>query len=455
MNAQQFLPRERPLNAWTPSLWQEAPANQAIHYEDPEALQRVLDELSSLPPLVAPHEVAALRADLSAAQEGECFILQAGDCAERFADCNHPTITRRLHTLMQMQYILAHGLRQPVVCIGRVAGQYAKPRSDPVETRDGVVLPAFRGDIINDPEFSAAARRHDPSRLLTAYTRSAFTLNLMRTLLDAGFPELDKLHSWNLRWLDRADDTYEYRKILSAISDSIRFTSALAGSISSRHMRCYTSHEALHLHYEQAQTQAISENKWMNLSTHFPWLGLRTAIPGGAHMQYLRGIENPIAVKIGPSTSVSQLIETIDILNPENSPGKLSLITRMGADHIENSLPPLIRAVQRERRRILWLVDPMHGNTEITASGLKTRNFDRICSEIKLAIKIHQAAGTRLGGIHLEMSGDDVTECIGGISEVCENDLTLRYRTSMDPRLNAEQSIEIALFIVGKMRSQH
>lgn len=456
MNAQEVNIREHLLDQWTPNFWQNAPATQQIHYEDPEALQHVLDELSALPPLVAPHEVAVLKSNLSAAQEGKCFILQAGDCAERFSDCNRQTITSRLHTLMQMQCILAHGLKRPVVCIGRLAGQYAKPRTDPFETRDGVTLPSFRGDIVNDPDFSPAARRHDPSRLLKAYARSAFTINLMRNLMDAGLPDLAKRQSWNLDWLETADKAREYRRIASAVIDSVRFTSAMAESASTAtfRMRCYTSHEALHLHYEQAQTHLLQGNRWINLSTHFPWLGLRTAMPGGAHMEYLRGIENPIAVKIGPSTSISQLIETIDILNPTNLPGKLSLITRMGVDNISHALPPLIKAVQEEKRRVLWMVDPMHGNTETTAAGYKTRNFDRICSEIKLAVEIHRNAGTQLGGVHLEMSGEDVTECIGGAANISEQDLPLNYLTSVDPRLNAVQAIEIALFTVSKMCSQ-
>ncbi|QWA09124.1 3-deoxy-7-phosphoheptulonate synthase [Sodalis ligni] len=439
---------------WTVDSWQRATIAQDVQYDDNEDLHRVLARLHTLPPLISPHEITKLQAELSEAQEGRSFVLQAGDCAERFKDCTPEIIVKQVCTLMRMQSVLAHDLKLPIVCIGRIAGQYAKPRSEPFESRDGITLPSFRGDIINSLEFSSEARRYDPARLFEAYAHSAFTLNMVRNLLDEGLPDIDKPDTWNLAGMENDYNTKGYHHFASRALDSARPASAFSINKHRNYGLCYTSHEALHLHYEQALTRAMPDDKWTNLGTHFPWLGLRTGMPEGAHMEYLRGISNPIAVKVGPNTTAAQLLYTIDILNPSNSSGKLCLITRMGKSHIARKLPPLLDAIKREGRHVLWMVDPMHGNTENTASGYKTRQFNRICSEIEIAIDLHQTAGTRLGGVHLEISGEDVTECLGGAIGLCESDLPSYYRSAVDPRLNASQAVEMAFFLASRMRQE-
>ncbi|THD06498.1 class II 3-deoxy-7-phosphoheptulonate synthase [Rhodanobacter lindaniclasticus] len=437
---------------WTPGSWQRRPALQQPIYDDPIELARAGAHLAELPPLVTSWEVLALKDAVAEAQEGKRFLLQGGDCAESFADCTSPVISNRLKVLLQMSLVLVHGLKKPVLRVGRFAGQYAKPRSADNEVRDGVSLPSFRGDVVNSQEFTATARRPDPQRLIQAHAHSALTMNFVRALIDGGFADLRHPEYWDLAWVEHSPLAAEYRKMVAGISDSLHFMETLAGPIASfSKVDFFTSHEALLLHYEQALTRQVPRNPgWFNLSTHFPWIGMRTAALDGAHVEYFRGIRNPVAVKIGPSVTADQLLPLIDVLDPHAEPGRLTLIHRMGQAKIADALPPLLEAVKREGRRVLWVADPMHGNTEGTSNGHKTRRFDNIRGELDQAFDIHAAAGTRLGGVHLELTGEDVTECIGGARDLKEGDLDRAYKSMVDPRLNYEQSLELAMLIVRK-----
>ncbi|NII11635.1 3-deoxy-7-phosphoheptulonate synthase class II [Oleiagrimonas sp. C23AA] len=438
---------------WAPDSWQRYRAVQQPSYEDGEALQGALTQLSGLPPLVTSWEILALKQRLADAQEGRCFLLQGGDCAESFADCQSAIITNRLKVLLQMSLVLVHGMKLPVVRVGRFAGQYAKPRSADTETRDGVTLPSYRGDIVNQPAFEAEARRADPRRLIEAHAHSAMTMNFTRALVDGGFADLHHPEYWDLAWVEHSPLAGEYRDMVEGISQSLRFMETLAGGAIESFQRVdfYTSHEALLLHYEQAQTRRVPRQwGWFNLGTHFPWIGMRTAALDGAHVEYCRGIRNPIGLKVGPTVTPDQLMRVVEALNPDDEPGRLTLIHRMGADKIAEKLPPLLQAVKASGRRVLWIADPMHGNTEPTSNGYKTRRFANISSEVDQAFDIHAAAGTRLGGVHLELTGEDVTECMGGARDLSETDLERAYKSSVDPRLNYEQSLELAMQIVRK-----
>ena len=438
---------------WLPESWRGKPALQMPTYPDLQALEDVLGQLRQLPPLVTSWEILALKQQLAEAQEGKRFLLQGGDCAETFAECNSEVITNRLKVLLQMSLVLVHGLKVPVVRVGRFAGQYAKPRSADSEERDGVCLPSYRGDIVNGPDFTAEARVPDPRRMIKAHARSAMTMNFVRALIDGGFADLHHPEYWGLGWVKQSPHAAEYQEMVTNIGDALRFMETLAGRQlqSFNRVDFYTSHEALLLPYEEAQTRQVPRAPgWFNLSTHFPWIGMRTAALDGAHVEYFRGIENPIALKVGPSVTPEQLLRVIDALNPDNEPGRLGLIHRMGATQIAEKLPKLLDAVQREGRRVLWICDAMHGNTESTANGYKTRRFENIRSEIEQAFDLHDAAGTRLGGVHLELTGEDVTECLGGARELIESDLERAYRSTVDPRLNYEQALEIAMLIVRK-----
>ena len=438
--------------AWTPGSWPRRVALQQPHYDDMAELARAGMQLAQLPPLVTSWEVLALKQALAEAQEGGRFLLQGGDCAESFADCTSPVISNRLKVLLQMSLVLVHGLKKPVLRVGRFAGQYAKPRSTDMETRDGVSLPSFRGDLVNSPEFTAESRRPDPQRLIQAHAHSALTMNFVRALIDGGFADLRHPEYWNLEWVEHSPLAAEYRKMVAGISDSLHFMETLAGPIAGfSKVDFFTSHEALLLRYEQALTRQVPRNPgWFNLSTHFPWIGMRTAALDGAHVEYFRGIRNPVALKVGPSVVPDQLLSLIDALNPDDEPGRLTLIHRMGNTKIATALPPLLDAVKREGRRVLWVADPMHGNTESTSNGYKTRRFDNIRGELDQAFDIHAAAGTRLGGVHLELTGEDVTECMGGARDLSETDLDRAYKSMVDPRLNYEQSLELAMLIVRK-----
>lgn len=446
----------RPVNLaadWLPAGWRGRTALQLPTYPDAAALAGVQDELRALPPLVTSWEIMALKQQLAEAQEGKRFLLQGGDCAENFGDCTSDVISNRLKVLLQMSLVLVHGLRLPVVRVGRFAGQYAKPRSTDMETRGDITLPSYRGDMVNGPEFTPEARIPDPRRMVKAHARSAMTMNFVRSLIDGGFADLHHPEYWDLGWVGHSPLADEYHQMVSGIGDAVRFMETLSGAQVHNLNRVdfYTSHEALLLPYEEALTRQVPRQwGWFNLSTHFPWIGMRTAAVDGAHTEYFRGIRNPIAIKIGPSVSPDQLLRLIDVLNPDDEPGRLSLIHRMGAAHVADKLPPLLDAIKRNGRRVLWICDPMHGNTESTSNGYKTRRFANIRSEIEQAFDLHAAAGTRLGGVHLELTGEDVTECTGGARDLTDTDLERAYKSSVDPRLNYEQALETAMLIVRK-----
>jgi len=437
---------------WSPDSWLQRTALQQPQYLDARELAEAGTQLARLPPLVTSWEVLALKQSLAEAQEGRRFLLQGGDCAESFDDCTSPIISNRLKVLLQMSLVLVHGLKRPVLRVGRFAGQYAKPRSADTETRDGITLPSFRGDLINGQAFTAEARRADPRRMIEAHAHSALTMNFVRALIDGGFADLHHPEYWDLAWVEHSPLAAEYRRMVAGIGDSLRFMETLAGPIAGfSRVEFFTSHEALLLHYEHALTRQVPRHDgWFNLSTHYPWIGMRTAALDGAHVEYFRGIRNPIAVKIGPSVTADQLLPLIDVLNPDDEPGRLTLIHRMGNAKVASALPPLLEVVKREGRRVLWVADPMHGNTESTSNGYKTRKFDNIRGELDQAFDIHAAAGTRLGGVHLELTGEDVTECMGGARDLLEADLDRAYKSMVDPRLNYEQSLELAMLIVRK-----
>ncbi|RCX24809.1 class II 3-deoxy-7-phosphoheptulonate synthase [Thioalbus denitrificans] len=442
------------MNDWTPTSWQARPAAQQATYPSEEALNRMVAQLSNLPPLVTSWEVEALKSQLAEAAEGRRFVLQGGDCAENFDDCSSPIITNKLKILLQMSLLLVHGLRKPVTRVGRIAGQFAKPRSADLETRDGVTLPSYRGDLVNGPDFTEADRTPDPVRLMRGYGRAAMTLNFIRALVDCGFADLHHPENWNLEFVKHSPLADDYQRVVDSLGGSLRFMETLAGSRVDAlgRVQFFTSHEGLHLHYEQAQTRQVPHRTgWYNLSTHLPWIGLRTADVDGAHVEYFRGISNPIGVKVGSGMSTEWVQALVEILNPDDEPGRLILIHRYGAGKIADGLPGLIEAVRATGKRVLWMCDPMHGNTETTSNGYKTRRFENILSELEQSFDIHAELGSHLGGVHFELTGDDVTECVGGARGLGEADLVRAYRTQVDPRLNYEQALEMAMRIVRKM----
>jgi 3-deoxy-7-phosphoheptulonate synthase len=439
---------------WTPASWQQRRAAQQPQYPDGAALERALGELQRLPPLVTSWEVESLKAQLAQAQDGVQFLLQGGDCAESFADCDSTAIAAKLKILLQMSLVLVHGSKQRVIRVGRFAGQYAKPRSQDLESRGAQTLPSYRGDLINRAPFTAGDRQPDPELLLRGYERAALTLNFIRALVHGGFADLHHPEYWDLGFVQHSPHAAEYRRIVWSIADSLRFMETLAGRPVGEMNRVdfFTSHEGLHLLYEQAQTRRVPHRPgWYNLATHFPWIGMRTADPHGAHVEYFRGIANPIAVKVGPGTAPEAVVALAERLDPEREPGRLTLIHRFGARLIAKGLPPLIEALRSRGRRVLWVCDPMHGNTIATPSGLKTRSFDDILCELDQAFDIHSALGSTLGGAHFELTGENVTECIGGARGLSEKDLQRAYRSQVDPRLNYEQALELALGIARKM----
>jgi 3-deoxy-7-phosphoheptulonate synthase len=444
------------LEAWTPDSWRGLPALQQPEYPDGAALEAALAELRHLPPLVTSWEVVLLRRQLAEAAAGERFVLQGGDCAERFADCTSPRITNLLKVLLQISLVLVVGARRPVTRMGRFAGQYAKPRSSDRETRDGVDLPSYRGDMINAPEFTAAARRPDPQRLLRAYERSGLTLNFIRALVKGGFADLHHPEYFDLDWAQDAPLAGEYRRMVEMIGESLRFMENVLGVRAGETDRIdfFTAHEALHLEYEAAQTRRVPRREgWFNLATHFPWAGLRTSDPAGAHVEYLRGIENPVGLKIGSGTTREDMARWIEALDPGRAPGRLTFIHRFGAARIGAELPELIAATRAEGARPVWICDPMHGNSRLTAAGVKTRSFEDIYSEMEQAFDIHSAAGQKLGGVHIELTGENVTECTGGERGPGEEDLGRAYESEIDPRLNHRQSLELAFLIARKMQN--
>jgi 3-deoxy-7-phosphoheptulonate synthase len=445
-----------PTDDWAPSSWQQRPAVQQPSYRDPVQLARVLAALARLPPIVVSWEVESLKRQIADAQQGKRFLLQGGDCAESLAECESDTIARKVKILLQMSLVLLHGLKQPVIRVGRFAGQYAKPRSADTETRDGVTLPSYRGDLVNQPGFTLAEREPDPELLLRGYERAALTLNFVRALVDGGFADLHHPEYWDLGFVRHSPWRDQYQRLVDSISDSLHFFEAMSGSQVHEASRApfYASHEALHLSYEQAQTRYIErQQRWYNLSTHLPWIGMRTADVSGAHVEYCRGISNPIGIKVGPDMTGDWLRRLCRALNPRAEPGRLVLIHRLGAGRIGTQLPGLIDAVRADFGPILWVCDPMHGNTETTAAGVKTRRFDNIVDELETAFRIHRAHDSRLGGVHFELTGEDVTECIGGARGLDERDLSRAYRSQVDPRLNYEQSLELAMRIAAHARA--
>src|SRR5450631_2770425 len=440
------------LNNWHPASWHSRPAAQQPKYADAAALERTVAALSRLPPLVVSWEIEALRGKLAKAQRGEQFLLQGGDCAESFEDCESDNIAKRLKILLQMSLVLLQGLKRPIIRVGRFAGQYAKPRSADTESRGGVTLPSYRGDNVNRPGFSAVEREPDPELLLRGYERASLTLNFVRALIDGGFADLHHPEYWDLSFLRHAALRDAYQKIVDSIAESLEFFESMSGQRvhSASRVDFYTSHEGLHLYSEQAQTRYIERQQcWYNLSTHMPWIGMRTANLDGAHIEYFRGIANPIGIKVGAAMDAAWLQELVQVLNPQNQPGRLTFIHRFGVKDIEQRLPGMIRAVRGTGASVLWVCDPMHGNTETTAGGVKTRRFDNILGEVEAAFRMHEEAGSMLGGVHIELTGEDVTECIGGARGLAEADLARAYRSQVDPRLNAEQALELAMLIAS------
>jgi 3-deoxy-7-phosphoheptulonate synthase len=450
------MTRMPPATEWSPTSWSARPAEQQPTYRDPAQLARVVAELGRLPPVVVSWEVDALKRQIAEAQRGERFLLQGGDCAETFADCESGQIARKLKILLQMSLVLLHGLKKPVIRVGRFAGQYAKPRSADTETRDGVTLPSYRGDLVNRPGFTAAEREPDPELLLRGYERAALTLNFVRALVDGGFADLHHPEYWDLDFMRHSPWQDQYRQLVASISDSLDFFEAISGSRVHEASRApfYASHEALHLLYEQAQTRYLERwGRWYNLSTHLPWIGMRTARLGGAHVEYCRGIANPVGVKVGPSMDDAWVQGLCETLNPQREPGRLVLIHRLGAAQIEARLSSLIECVRNTGVPVLWMCDPMHGNTETTRSGTKTRRFENIVAELEAAFRIHRLAGSYLGGVHFELTGEDVTECTGGARGLSDGDLARDYRSQVDPRLNVEQALELAMRIASHARA--
>jgi 3-deoxy-7-phosphoheptulonate synthase len=439
---------------WSPISWRSKPAAQQPSYPSEAELQSALRRLAELPPLVTAWEIEALKGDLAEIAAGRKFLLQGGDCAESFVDCNAPAIVNRIKVLLQMSLVLVHGSEKPVVRVGRFAGQYAKPRSSDSETRDGITLPTYRGDLINRKSFDETSRLPDPELMLRAYERAALTLNYTRALVRGSLADLHHPENWNIGFIQKAELAKEYAQILDSVSHALRFMENVLGIHAEAMQRVdlYTSHEGLHLPYEEAITRNEG-GRWYNLSTHFPWIGARTTSLEGAHVEYFRGIANPIGIKVASNTDAESCLRVLDLLDPDREPGRITLIHRFGAEKIRPALPAFIRAMKASGRQVIWCCDPMHGNTKTTSGGIKTRHFADILSELEAAFDVHASEGTYLGGVHLELSGEDVTECVGGASGITESDLARAYKSDVDPRLNYEQALEVAMLIAHKLRT--
>jgi 3-deoxy-7-phosphoheptulonate synthase len=440
---------------WTPETWRARPIKQQPQYDNPSLLNEVLGEVRKLPPLIFAGEVDRLKNYLAAAGRGEVFVLQGGDCAERFQDCNKDAITSKLKILLQMSVVLCYGLRKPVVRIGRMAGQYAKPRSQDTELVDGQEIPVYRGDIINSFEANLEARKADPRRIKRAYLLAASTLNYVRALTKGGFADLHQPQNWDLTFVNKVPQRTDYERIVSNIRDAIVFMEALGNREESlRSVEFYTSHEGLLLPLEEALTHfAPEQNRWYNLGAHMLWIGDRTRQLDGAHIEYFRGIANPIGVKVGPSSAPNEIIEICRTLNPRNEEGKITLISRYGEGKVKQHLPSLIQAIRSASVPVVWSVDPMHGNGIKTQGGIKTRDFGAILAEVQESFEVHKQLGSALGGIHFELTGQDVTECIGGAAGITADQLDRNYETYCDPRLNYSQSLEMA-FLISRMLGQ-
>jgi len=444
---------------WSPESWRAKPAQQLPVYPDSAALQAVERRLRRHPPLVFAGEARRLKAALARVAQGKAFLLQGGDCAESFAEFHPDNIRDTFRVLLQMAVVLTYGAACPVVKVGRLAGQFAKPRSAPTEVQAGVELPAYKGDMVNGMEFTPAARVPDPERLMQAYSQSAATLNLLRAFAQGGYADLHQVHRWNLGFVSRSPQGERYREMADRLSETLDFMEACGLTSETtpqiRETDFFTSHEALLLPFEEAMTRVDSTTgDWYAVSAHMLWIGDRTRQADGAHVEFLRGVKNPVGLKCGPSLEPDDLLRLIDALNPENEPGRLTLIARMGSDKVRQKLPPLVRAVARAGRQVVWSCDPMHGNTIKSANGYKTRPFDRVLDEVRGFFAVHQGEGTYAGGIHLELTGQDVTECIGGAQAITEEKLSDRYHTHCDPRLNASQSLELAFLVAEALKRE-
>ncbi len=447
---------------WTPDSWRAKPHAQEIHYPDAKALAESIAQLRALPPLVTSWEIERLKALIADAQAGKRFLLQGGDCAETIDDCRPEIITNKLKILLQMSMVLVYAGKKPVVRVGRFAGQYAKPRSSATETRtvDGreVSLPSYYGDLVNRAGFDLKSRTPDPALLVRGYTHAALTLNFIRALVEGGFADLHHPEYWNVSFFSHASLSpqrrAEYERLTQTLGDGLRLMEALGEKSVDDLTRAefFTSHEGLNLEYESAQTRRVPRREgWYNLSTHMPWIGERTRQLTGAHVEYFRGIANPVGIKVGPKARPDELLAMLDALNPANEPGKIVIITRMGAGKVAAALPPLLTAVRDAGRRVLWVCDPMHGNGITTAGGVKTRSFDAIVAELEETYAAHYACATVFGGVHFELTGEDVTECVGGAAGVTEQTLHLNYASPCDPRLNYQQSLELAFILARCM----
>ena len=444
---------------WNPSSWRGKPIRQVPDYPDPAALAAVERQLAGFPPLVFAGEARKLKRALGKVAAGEAFLLQGGDCAESFAEHSADNIRDTFRVLLQMSVILTFAAAMPVVKVGRIAGQFAKPRTADFETRGETTLPSYRGDNINAMEFDPESRKPDPQRLMQAYAQSAATLNLLRAFASGGYADLHNVHRWTLGFIAGSPSGERYRALAQRISETLEFMEACGITPDStpqlRMTEFYTSHEALMLGYEQALTRIDSTSvDWYDTSAHFVWIGDRTRDPTGAHVEFCRGIKNPIGLKCGPSLDESEILKLVAILNPENEPGRLTLVCRFGADRVGEKLPRLLRALRREGAAVVWSCDPMHGNTISSQTGLKTRSFERILKEVKTFFDVHRAEGTHAGGVHFEMTGQNVTECLGGAQAISEEDLSRRYHTHCDPRLNANQALELAFLMAESLRAE-
>jgi len=443
---------------WTKQSWRDKPAEQLPTYPDQARLEWAEDIIASMPPLVFAGEARNLKAQLADACHGKAFVLQGGDCAESFSEFSSNKIRDTFRVLLQMSVIMTFGGSMPIVKMGRMAGQFAKPRSADTETIDGVTLPSYRGDIINKMEFTEEGRYPDPERMIRAYNQAAATLNLLRAFAQGGYADLNEVHRWNLDFVKDSPLSARYEKLASEIGQALTFMKACGITSENiptmRETDFYTAHEALLLPYEEAMTREDSTTgKIYDTSAHFLWIGARTQQTDGAQIEFVRGIENPIGMKVPPELDPDTLIKLIDILNPENEAGRLSLISRMGHGQVEEKLAPLVRRVKEEGRNVVWICDPMHGNTEKSASGYKTRKFDNVLAEVKGFFKVHRAEGTHPGGVHFEMTGQNVTECVGGAEDIKDEDLSNRYHTACDPRLNANQALELAFLVADELKA--
>jgi 3-deoxy-7-phosphoheptulonate synthase len=439
-------------DSWSPESWRTRPIVQVPAYPDAVRLASVEKELRHFPPLVFAGEARRLKRHLAQVAEGRAFLLQGGDCAESFAEFHPNNIRDMFRVLLQMAVVLTFGAAVPVVKVGRLAGQFAKPRSADTETIDGVTLPAYRGDMINGMDFTQDARVPDPARMIHAYNQSASTLNLIRAFAQGGYADLHQVHLWNLSFVADSPQGHRYRDLAGRLDEALAFMAACGLTSETtpqiRETSFFTAHEALLLNYEEALTRVDSTTgDWYDTSAHFLWIGERTREPEGAHVAFLRGVGNPIGVKLGPGIAGDELLRLIDVLNPVNEAGRLTLIVRMGPEKLSDRLPMLIRRVAHEGRRVVWISDPMHANTVKSASGYKTRHFDRILQEVRTFFEVHESEGTYAGGVHFEMTGQDVTECVGGAQAITEASLGVRYNTHCDPRLNASQALELAFLL--------